>query len=131
MSKAANIANSAALFPGPICGALARKSVYRTGGGYSRIELDFPERALVIRDILVQDGGQGLGLLWAQIDSLKIAYLDLRLRLLLHGPEDQEKVPHIDSHLHAVGIGFPIIAGIGDVEIWLHGDIHDAECIGK
>ena len=36
------------------------------------------------------------------------------LVLLLHGPEDQEKVPDVDSHLHAVSVVFAVVLGLRD-----------------
>src|SRR5436190_21944674 len=79
----------------PRCGVRIRFSVYRAGGGDFRIELDFPERSLVVGHVLLQDRGQRLSLLRAQVDALKIADFDLSLRLLLHGAEHQEEIPDI------------------------------------
>jgi hypothetical protein len=43
---------------------------------------------------------------------------------LLHGSEDEEKIPHIDPNLHAVGIGIAIIGGLDEFHIGLIGGIH-------
>jgi hypothetical protein len=93
-------------------------------GSDSRIELDLAKCAFVIGDVLLQNRRQCLRLLRAEIDTLKIPDFNLSFRLLLHGPEYQEKVPDIYPHLHAVGISFAILIGIYDGEIWLRRNSH-------
>src|SRR5262249_29239592 len=111
---------------------MPRASVYRARGSlHARVELDFTEGAFVIRHVLVQDRGQRLCLLRAQIDSLKITYLDLAFRVLLHGAENQEKVPHVDANLHAVGVGFTIVRSIYDIKIRLHRIDHTADSLAE
>src|SRR5215472_16035679 len=122
ISSAANSANKAADLNGPTGQSPGGISVDRAGRGHSRIELDFAKGALVVRDILVEDRGQSLGLLRAQIDSLEVSYFDLVLRLLLHGAKHQEKIPDIYPHLDAVSIGFAIVAGVEDIKIRLRRD---------
>ena len=90
------------------------------------IKLDLTKRALIFRHILLQNCRQRLGLLRAEINALKISHFHLRFRLLLHGAKDQEKIPDIHSHLHTVGVSFPIIRSIGDVKIRLRGGNHGA-----
>src|SRR5215469_5282694 len=116
--------NRAALLKKPSWPSVVR-SVHGAGCRDLRVELDLAKRALVIRDVLLQDGGQRLGLLWAKINPLKVAYLDLILRLLLHGAENQEEVPHVDPHLHAVSVGLAIVGRDDDIEIGLSRDDHD------
>src|SRR5215471_1907234 len=111
--------NRAVAFRTPSWLRIARESVNRTCRGNSRIELDLSKGALVIGHILLQDGGQRFGLLWAQVDTLEIPHFHLALRLLLHSAKDQEKIPDIYPHLHAVGIGLAIIRRIEDCEIGL------------
>jgi len=58
---------------------------------HARVEFYFPEGGFVAVDILLQQSEQGLGLLRAQVDALKIADLDLSFALLLNGAKDKEK----------------------------------------
>src|SRR5580700_11041633 len=80
---------------------------------HAGIEFDFAEGILVSRDVLLQHSEQGLGLLRAQIDALKILDLDLGFALLDERAEHQEEVPDIHANLHAVGIVFTIVGSIG------------------
>jgi hypothetical protein len=84
----------------------------RPSRSHARIELDFTKRTFVTGYILLQQSKQGLGLLRAQVNSLEVANLHLRFGLLLQGSENHKEVPHIHSHLHAVGVGFAIIGGV-------------------
>ena len=102
-----------------------------TGCRHSRIELDFSKSALVVRDVLLQDRGQGLGLLRAEIDPLKIPHLDLILRLLLHGAENQKEIPDVHPYLYAVGIGLAIFISVCDVKIRLRGVDHGESSVNQ
>src|SRR2546430_11193582 len=93
---------------------------------HARVELDLPKRAFIASDILLQNRHERLGLLWAQINSLKIAHLDLRLALLLQGTKNQEKIPNVHAHLHAVGIALAVIVCINQLDIGLCRDCHKA-----
>ena len=101
-----------------------QRSVYRAGGSNPGIEFDLSKRAFVVRHVLMQDRRQRLRLLGTQINALKIAHLNLIFRLLLHGPEYQEKIPDIDPHLHTVGIGLAVIGIVDDIKIRLRGNDH-------
>ena len=92
------------------------------------IKLDLTERRLIIRHVLLQKGGQRLGLLRAKINSLKVSHLRLRLRALLHGSENQEEIPHIDPYLHAVGISLAVVGRLHKLHIRLDRRIHDSKC---
>ena len=113
-------------FAGVELGIGCQSLVHRAGCGTSRIKLDLAECAFVVRHILVQDRRERLGLLRAQINSLKVSDFHLIFGLLLHGAEDEKKIPDVDPHLDAVGVGFPVINGIDDVEIRLCGNHHKA-----
>ena len=88
----------------------------RPGLAEARIQLDLAESLLVVQQVLLQNGVQRFGLLRAEIDSLIVAHLDTRLILLLQGAEDQEEVPYIHAHLHAVGIVFAIVGRIRQID---------------
>lgn len=130
ISKAANSANKAPDLSAPSWKSLGGL-VDGAGRGHPRIELDFAKGALVVRDILVQDRGQSLGLLRAQIYSLEVSYFDLVLRLLLHGTEHQKEVPDIHPHLDAIGIGFAIVTGVEDIKIRLRRDNHSDSSLSQ
>ncbi len=82
--------------------------MHRPSRSHPRIELDLAKRAFVARHILLQKSQQSLGLLRAQVNSLKIADLNVGLALLLQGAEDKKKVPYIDPHLYAVRVVLPV-----------------------
>ena len=98
--------------------------VHRPGSRHTGIKLDLAECAFVAGDVLLQNRHQCFGLLRAQIDALKILYLDLAFALLLQGSEDQKEIPDIDSHLHAVGIGLTILRGVHQLDIGLRWIVH-------
>ena len=83
--------------------------------GRACVQFDFPEGVFVARNILLQDCHQGLGLLRTEVDSLKIADLDLAFVLLVQGSENEEEIPDIYPHLHAVGIVLAIVGRIDQV----------------
>ena len=91
---------------------------------HSWIELDLAEGTLVSRYILLQQSKQSFGLLWAEIYALKIANLDLRLGLLLQSAKNEEEIPNIDPHLHAVGVTLAIGGVIGELNVGLGLNIH-------
>ncbi len=93
-------------------------------GSHARVKFDFAEGGFVAVDVLLQQSEQRLGLLRTQVDALKITDLDLSFTLLLNGAKNEEKVPDIHSHLHAVGIGFPVIGSIGQLDIGLRRNAH-------
>jgi hypothetical protein len=86
--------------------------MHRPGRIHARIEFDLAKRAFVSGNILLQEAKQRLGLLRTQVDALKILDFNLALALLLKRSENQEEIPDVDSHLHAVGVGFAIIGRI-------------------
>src|SRR5215472_16841519 len=102
-------------------GALVNLSLL---GGKSGVEFDFPEGALVLAHVLLQDGQQCFGLLWTKIDSLKILYFHFLNGHRLQTPEDQEKVPYAHANLHGVGISVAIICGIRQANIGLRRNGH-------
>jgi len=93
--------------------------VYRSRVRHSRVELDLAKRVFVSRDIVLQNGQQGFGLLGAQIDTLKILDFDLGFALLMQSAKNQEKVPDIYPHLHTVGIVLAIIRCIDQLDVRL------------
>src|SRR5579859_3845541 len=99
-------------------------SMYLSGNGHARIELDFAEGLFVVHHVLLQDGEQRLGLLRAEINSLEVGNFHLGRGLLLQGAKDQEEVPYIHAHLHAIGIVFPVIFVVGELDIGLRGSSH-------
>src|SRR6202034_553238 len=103
---------------------LQKRLVHLSPWAHPRVQFDFAESSLIAGDILLQQSEESLGLLGAQIDALKVAQLDLRFALLLHRSKDKEEVPYIHAHLHAVGIGFPIVGGIGQFDIGLWRNTH-------
>jgi len=131
ITSAANSANKAPELSGPSGNSLGGISVDWAGRGHPRIELDFAKGALVVRNILVQDRGQSLSLLRAQIYSLEVSYFDLVLGLLLHGTEHQKEVPDIHPHLDAIGVGFTIVTGVENIKIRLRRDNHSDSSLSQ
>lgn len=82
-------------------------------GADARIQLNFAESGFVAVNVLLQQSQQSFGLLRAKIDALKVANLYLVFVLLLHRSKDEEEIPDIHSHLHAVGVGLPVVGGMG------------------
>ena len=54
-----------------------------------------------------------------------IVYGDAIRRVLIDGAEEQEKIPQAHAHLDAVGVGFPIVGRVGQMDfrrrgLWVH-----------
>src|SRR5260221_14119295 len=131
ISAAANSPNKAAVLPGPSWESATRVLVHRAGCGDTRIKFDLAKGAFVVGHVLVQNGRQRLGLLWTEANPLKISHLYLIVGLLLHGCEDQKKIPNVDPHLHAVVIGLAIFGGINYGEIRLAGTNHKKHSLAR
>src|SRR4051795_6516458 len=92
------------------CSSLDENSGVVNGAGSELwIEFDLTKGLLVLDDVLLHDEEQRLGLLRAQIDSLKIVDLDAGAFGGLHGSEAKEEVPYIDTNLHGVGVVFAVL----------------------
>ncbi len=91
----------------------------RAGWCQSRVEFDLAERAFVANDVLLEKSQQGLGLLRAEINALKVANLDLGFGLLLKSAEDEKEVPDIHTHLHTIGVRLPIVGAVGQLDVRL------------
>jgi hypothetical protein len=76
-------------------------------------EGDGAEGLLVLGEVVVEDVGEGFGLLGAEIDSLEVGEVDLFGGVLGHGSEDEEEVPYAHADLDAVGVAFAIVGGGG------------------
>src|SRR5208282_2629031 len=94
----------------------------------ARIKFDLAERGFVVRHVLLHERHERLGLLRADINPLKVSQLHLRLRALLHRPENQEEIPDIHPDLHAVGVGLAIIGGLYELHIRLVRCNHVSQC---
>ena len=101
--------------------------MHRALRSHPRIEFDLAEGGFVTGDILLKQTQQRLGLLRTEINALKIADFDLGLSLLLQCPENQEKVPYIYPHLHAVCVVLTIIGVVGQLYVWLWRISHKAK----
>src|SRR5258708_26853370 len=107
--------------PAWACLALPSKGCYGLlNGSWSlRFECDFTEGGFILRNILIEHVGQGLGLLWAQVDSFKILNRDRVGSGLVHGSVEQKEVPQAHAHLHAVSIVFAVIGGVHQLDLGL------------
>jgi len=74
-----------------------------------RFEPDFTESAFVLTDVLLEDIEQGFCLLGTDIDALKILNRHTFRSSLIHSAEQQQEVPQVDAYLNAVGIIFPVV----------------------
>ena len=98
--------------------------VYRTvtgccaGKRLCRLQSYGAKCLLILRQVLAQQVPQRLGLLWAQIDPLKIPQHHFIGRILPGCAKDQHKIPYAGPHLHAVGIAIAIILRLNNVDIW-------------
>lgn len=102
--------------------------MHRPRWSHAWIELDLTKGSLVAGDILLQKSEQCLGLLRAEINSLKVSNLDLAFTLLLECAKGQEKIPDVDTHLHAVGVGFAVVGGITQLDVRLRRNRHRRKC---
>ncbi len=84
-----------------------------------RLKFDFTESRFVLRNVLLQDVHERLGLLRAEIDALKILDVHLLRHGLIHQAEQQQKIPQIHPDLHAVGIALAVIGAIYQVDFRL------------
>jgi hypothetical protein len=100
----------------------------RAGRIRARVQLDFAEGTFVARYILLKKSKQGLGLLRAEINALKISNLYLSFALLLQGPKDHEEIPDIHSHLHAIGVGFAVVRSTAELDVRLWRNAHGRKC---
>ena len=80
--------------------------------------------ASTVVSVIARFAEERLGLLWAEVDALKVANLDLTFSLLLQGAENHKEVPDIHSHLYAVGVGFAVVRSIDQLEVRLHRNGH-------
>jgi hypothetical protein len=106
------------------CTCLARALMYLPPRTHPRIEFNFSKGAFVAAHVLLQQPEQGLGLLRAQVDALKVADLDLRFGLLLQCAKCEKEIPDVDPHLHAVRVGFPVFGRIDKLYIRLWRKAH-------
>ena len=83
------------------------------------LEGDGAEGLFVLGEVVIEDVGEGLGLLGAEIDSLEVGEVDLFGSLLGHGSEDEEEVPDAHADLNAVGVAVAVVRGGGEVELRL------------
>ena len=85
-----------------------------------------PESLLVLGDVLTQHIPKGFCLLWAEVDGLVVMDGDFFRGLAGGQAEDELEVPDADAHLHAVGVGFAVIGGLGKGQLrLLRIGIHD------
>ena len=87
---------------------------------HARVKLYFAKRAFVTGYILLQDRHQRFSLLRAEVDALKISHFHLGLGLLLEGPEYQEKIPYIHSHLHTVSVTLAVVITVHQFDVGLY-----------
>src|ERR1035438_10461426 len=93
-------------------GGLRAAALLDSAGGTVRLQLDFSEGGLVLRDILRQDVQERLGLLRAQVNTLEVVDQHVLGRGLVHRSEHQEEVPEVDAYLDAIGIALAVIGRV-------------------
>ena len=81
------------------------------------LQANFAERGFVLGDVLVQNVGQGLGLLGTEEDALVVLDVDRVWRSLVDGSEGEEKVPEANADLNAVGVGFTIFRSVRQLDL--------------
>jgi len=70
---------------------------------------DGAEGLLVLRDVVLEDVGQGFSLLGAKIDALEVIEANLVGSVLVDGAEDEEEIPEGEAYLDAVGVGVAVL----------------------
>jgi hypothetical protein len=98
--------------------------VHRSRSRHPRIQLYLSKRAFISRNVLLQNRHQRFGLLWAQINALKVSDLHLGFTLLLQSAEDQKEIPNIYTYLNTVGVSFAVVRSIHQPDIGLRWIIH-------
>jgi hypothetical protein len=81
-----------------------------------RLELDLAEGRLVLRDILLENVEERLGLLRTDVDTLKIMNLNVVGGRLINFAERQKEIPQVDPHLNAIGVIFAIVRGLHQLD---------------
>jgi hypothetical protein len=82
-----------------------------------RFQLDLPECGFVLGYVLLQDIQQCLGLLWAEVNALKIVDCHVVSGSLVDPPEHQKEVPQIHAYLNAVGVVLPVLRAINQLNL--------------
>src|SRR5260370_42608423 len=88
-----------------------RQLVYDTLAGL-RFKSDLPKGRLILRDVLLQDLKQRLGLLGAEVDALEVVNGNVIRSNLVHPAKQKEKIPEIHAHLDAIGVVLTILGRI-------------------
>src|SRR6185369_6468383 len=105
----------------PATSVLIDLPLLRGDGG---IKLDFPKGAFILLDILLQNRQQCLGLLWAEVDPLKVLYFHILRIQRLQASEHKQKVPNAHANLDGVGIAITVVRRIDQADIGLLWDGH-------
>ena len=96
-------------------GLVDRAGGYRDGCAL-RLDRDDSEGLLILSKVLTEHVPQGLGLLRAKVDAAVVLYRDLIRDLRVRDAEVEGEIPNADADLHAVGVGFPIVRGLDEVD---------------
>jgi len=99
-------------------GAATRRAslLLNCGPGLFRLQPDFAECGFVLREILRQYVRERFSLLWTKEDALEILNIYSVRSGLRKCSERQEEIPQTDAHLHTIGVGFPIVGCVGQLE---------------
>ena len=89
------------------------------GKGVLRLNGYLAKGLLVLRQILTKHVVQGLGLLRAKKNTLKILYRHSIWRFLTRGAKDETEIPYTDADMHAVGVDFPVRCIFNDIDFRL------------
>src|SRR5271157_4010484 len=97
--------------------APARLPLLHDAFGGLRLQFDFAKGGLVLRDVLLQNAEQRLGLLRADVDALETVDDDVLRRGLVHAAEQEKEIPQIHPHLDAVGVALPVVGRVNQLNL--------------
>ena len=80
-------------------------------------ELNLPKGRFVLGHVLLEDVEQGLGLLGAEVDALKIVDGHIVGGSLVDPAEHEKEIPQIHADLNAVGIVLPVLGSIDQLNL--------------
>src|ERR1035437_9824869 len=115
--RAGTISWTTRLAGGNACPTNAVPPSLHDGVGGLRLQLDFTKSGFVLRDVLLENADERLGLLRADVDALEIVDSGVFRRGLVHAAEQKKEIPQIHPHLDAVGVVLPVVGCVNQLNL--------------